>query len=324
MDKHADVVDLLGAWALDAMEADEAAAVEAHLDVCVACAVQARRLRAATGWLGADQVSPAPPALRDSVLATARAARAPVVLRTLVGAYAAQVAHLDQALAELGPAGWRQADPRHDSVGGIVAHLAGNDARLAADLGLPAAVPSGTGLDIDDGRAVKAAWRAQTEVLRRGLAGGADLTRPVRLAGSGDPTGPLRDALVQRAFETWIHLDDIALATHRPLSTPPPEQVRRIVDLAVGVLPTALRAHGASRPGRAARLALTGPAGGTWTVPLDTGPPGDVAVTITTDAVEFARLVANRRGPGTLRHTVAGDRALAAELLRVAATLGCD
>jgi hypothetical protein len=90
------------------------------------------------------------------------------------------------------------------------------------------------------------------------------------------------------------------------------------------VLPKALRAHGVRRPGRAARLVLTGSAGGTWTVPLGGDPPGAVDVTITTDAVEFTRLVANRRDPVTVRHTVDGDAVLATELLRVAATLGCD
>jgi hypothetical protein len=58
-----------------------------------------------------------------------------------------------------------------------------------------------------------------------------------------------------------------------------------VVALGVRLLPPAI---GAGRPGGAVALALGGPGGGQWTVPAP------------------------------------GDRALAAGLLRAAATLGCD
>jgi hypothetical protein len=315
MNAHAEVLDLLGAWALDACDSGEAAAVEAHLSHCHDCATEARQLRAAASWLGFDRVEAPPPGLRQATLAKARQRRAPMPAATLVEAYADQVALLDRLLGTVQFEDWRRTDPRHGDMRGMIVHLAGNDARLAADTGLRVV----TGVS-----ATREAWRSQAEVLLGGLRQ-IGLDRPVRLAGAGQRLHPLRDALVQRAFETWIHRDDLAMSIGAPQPAPPPEQVRRIVDLAVRLLPDVLLAHGVSRPGGAARLALTGAAGGEWTFPVgDRVPTERVEVTITADAVEFARLVANRRSPDTLGHTVAGDLALAAAVLRIATALGCD
>ena len=322
MDVHGEMLELLGAWALDACDDSETATVEAHLQGCATCSAEARRLRSAAGWLGVESVRPAPPSLRRSVLATARARRPPRRSTTLIGAYAHQVALLDQLLSTVAPQEWHRPLPRHDTLGGVVAHLAGNDAMLAADLGLRVVAVPG-----EAGPRTRGAWQQQTEILLSGLDDEIDLDRPVRLASPrGAPVRPLREALVQRAFETWTHLDDIGGALGRSQPVPPAEQVRRIVDLAVTLLPEALRANGVSLPGRTARLLLAGSGGGEWSFPL--GPPqasgGAVAVTVEADAVEFARLVANRHSPGGLRHSATGDEALVARVLHVAALLGCD
>lgn len=322
MSAHGGVPDLLGAWALDACDGEETLAVEAHLRECAACATEARRLRGAVGWLGASEAAPLPARLRQSTLARAREHRSPALLPTLVGAYARQVTLLDRVLDGLQPGDWLRLDTRHDDLNGVVAHLTGNDAMLATDLGLPVAAPPA-----GSGRAVQEVWRDQARILLEGLAGPVELDRQVRLAGRGEPRlRPLREALVQRAFETWTHLDDIGAAVGRPQPAPSPEQVRRIIDLAVALLPDALREQRLSRPGRAGRLALEGPGGGEWSFPLDPGGAGnaEVEVTISTNAMEFARLVARRRSPDSLRHTVSGDPALAADLLWVASMLGCD
>jgi len=313
LDAHAGISDLLGAWALDGCDDAEAAAVRAHLGECADCAARARRLRSAAGWLGIDGVQPAPAGLRGPVLAAARARRPPVARVTLTNAYAGQVALLDAALADLPAADWRRADSRHGDVRGVVAHLAGNDALLAAELGLPVvAGPAGGG-----GAAVRVAWRAQAEAVLAAVAG-ADLGQRVRLAGRGArPVRTLSDALVQRAFETWTHRDDIGAVS----TVAPAGQVHRIAALAVALLPAALAAGEPGQAGRAWRLVLHGPGGGQWTVPAGAAA---VAVTIGADAAEFARLAANRRPPGAVPHTVTGDRALAAAILRAAATLGCD
>jgi hypothetical protein len=320
---------------LDACDADENAAVEAHLSTCDSCAAEARRLRSAAGWLGADRPVAAPAALRHAVLARARQVRPPARARTLVAAYASQAALLDEALTQLvaavGPDAWELPEGHHRTVGGVVEHLARNDAMLAADIGLhigsAGAVPTG-------GPEVRHAWRRQTEILVQGLADIADLDRPVRLASAAGPQpGRLRDALVQRAFETWIHLEDLGATVdledlgstvHMPQSTPPPEQLRRIVDLAAGLLPAALRAAGLTV---VLRLVLGGTGGGDWRITTGTVATDlttDADLTIRADLAEFARLIAGRRSQSTLRYTAAGDQDLAARVLRVAATLGCD
>ncbi|GAB3534918.1 anti-sigma factor family protein [Phytohabitans suffuscus] len=313
MDIHDEVLDLIGAWALDACDQDEAARVDAHLSGCATCAAQARRLRSAASWLAADRVVPAPPALRHRVLATAHAARPAALMRTLLGAYAGQAALLDRLLGAVRADDWGRSDPRHETVGGVVAHLAGNDAMLAADLGLTVVpLPAGPGAE------VHAAWRAQSRVIVDGLAGReGGLDQRVRLAHTGPPPlRPLRDALVQRAFETWIHLDDIGSAVGHGTTTPPAEQVRRIVDLAAALLPGALADGSAGT----VRLVLEGTGGGEWTLPC--GPGGDA--TIYADAVEFTRLVANRRAAGSIPHSTTGSPAVSTRVLHVAATLGCD
>jgi hypothetical protein len=149
---------------------------------------------------------------------------------------------------------------------------------------------------------------------------GIELDRVVPLAGKGEgQTGSLRDALVQRAFETWIHLEDVkgvAVAAS-------PERVRRIVALAVGLLPQALAAQGFTWPGTF-RLQLTGAGAGEWSFPLGGGAETEGGALVTMDAVEFTHLVANRRTAGTVTAAIDGDDRVALHVLRVASTLGCD
>lgn len=322
MDAHAGVPDLLGAWALDACAGGEATAVEAHLAQCPGCAGEARRLRAAAGWIGVLAARPVPVGLRQAMLDAARIHRPPSLARTLTAAYARQVSLLDRLLDEVEPADWRRADPRHRDLRGVVAHLVRNEAMLAADLGLPVVTVPAT-----SGPAVREAWRAQTETLRQGLSGEIELDRPVRLASARRPVpAPLRDALVQRAFETWTHRDDIAAAVGRSEPPPAPEQVRRIVDLAIRLLPGALRGAGIARAGQVGKVVLSGLVSGEWTFPIghEQPDPGQVRVTISTDGLDFARLAANRRAPDSFPHAATGDRALATRVLRTVATLGCD
>ncbi|GIH02455.1 hypothetical protein Rhe02_05220 [Rhizocola hellebori] len=309
------VAELLGAWALDACDDAEAATVEAHLEQCSDCRTEAAQLRSAAGWLALEQAMKPPPRLRQSILDEARRRRPPVAVRTLVEAYAGQVASLDSALRELTAQGWRRPDPRHGDMTGLIRHLYANDALLASDLALPlaATVPG------DGAGGVYQVWRDQAQILIRGLDDRADLDQIVTLVGRDrHQPGPLRAALVQRAFETWVHLEDV-----RSLAiTPSPEQVRRIVSLAVNLMPEALAARGVSRPG-SCRLVLTGPASGEWTFPL--GGQGTASgLALGMEASAFARLVANRRSPEALQYTVVGDHDLARRVLHVAALLGCD
>ncbi|ACU54504.1 conserved hypothetical protein [Acidimicrobium ferrooxidans DSM 10331] len=64
--EHEEAASLLGAWALDALDPDEAKALEAHLAVCTQCALEADELRAAAGLLATTTTEPAPD-LWDSI-----------------------------------------------------------------------------------------------------------------------------------------------------------------------------------------------------------------------------------------------------------------
>src|SRR5262245_14665097 len=67
--------ELLGAYALDAVEPDEAVAVEAYLERSPGAADEVARLRKAAAWIGATEALAPPPALHDTVLDAVRARR---------------------------------------------------------------------------------------------------------------------------------------------------------------------------------------------------------------------------------------------------------
>src|ERR687897_1238192 len=67
--------ELLGAYALDAVDADEAVAVEAYLERAPQAAQEVARLRNAAAWIGATEALAPPPELHDSVLEAARSRR---------------------------------------------------------------------------------------------------------------------------------------------------------------------------------------------------------------------------------------------------------
>ena len=70
-----DVHALAGAYALDAMEAEERALFEGHLDECDACRAEVEELQATAARLGAAAAETPPAGLRDRVLEGARATR---------------------------------------------------------------------------------------------------------------------------------------------------------------------------------------------------------------------------------------------------------
>jgi hypothetical protein len=93
-----------------------------------------------------------------------------------------------------------------------------------------------------------------------------------------------------------------------------------IADFGLAMLPRMIRK---SRRDVSATFVLTGPGGGTWTVPLSPASERVTAV-VSADLADFCRLLAGRWEPGCFPYAAEGDPALARELLRAAATLGCD
>lgn len=324
--EHDRVAASLGAWALGVCEPDEAAAVERHLDGCAECCGEVREAVAAVATLPPvpARVS-APTPLRRRIVDAARAARPPAPSASDAAEwYRAEVTAFDALLGDLAPADWRTPTRAGWPVRELVAHLTTNDGRLRAQLSpLPPLQVVGAE---EGGETIPRRWRAQSHVL---LA-----ARPSRLVRLTDPRFPPRtypDALVQRAFETWVHGTDICVATGKPERPLPAPLADRIATLGVDLLPWAFALAGVDRPGRTASIRFTG--GGEHRVPIapagharggfpSRSAPADTVVTM--DAAEFCALMGDRRTPTSLRRQVAGDTALAAELLHVVSTLGCE
>jgi len=327
---HETVVPLIAAWAVDACSPVERQLVELHLSACPACAQEAHELREAAADLGGTYLRP--PAGSLARLRAAAVARRPPATTTPAYAapYAAQVAALDLMLSDLAPEDWQRIAAYGElTVRDLLVHLAATDGLVAAGLGLPVQPPVEPGqglaarteavLRFEQGRSPEQtlrSWRAQADAVCRSLPGHPSpgtVTVPLGL-----PL-PLADALTARAYETWIHGEDIAAATGRPAVPPLPEHVHPMADLAARVLPRVVSRRITPPHDRHLRLHLTGAGGGSWTVPLD--PAAAVAASVrpasvvTLDVVEFCRLAGDRRDPGRIAVEVTGDTALAREFL---------
>lgn len=310
---HPDLDEWIGSGLAVATDNEQAQHISEHLRVCTLCAAEAVRLQAAATLLGAGARPTTSAHLRPRVLAAALARRPS--RQRLSEPFERQVDALAHLLSELDTWQLERPLPRYGSVRGVIEHLAGNDGLVASDLGL-ASVGAG---------ASPQQWQEQARGLLRGVQSDASLDQPVRMAGRTPQWRPLRDALVQRAFETWIHADDVRRALGRPSSPPPPEDVSTIVALGVRLLPLALRSLGRERPGQRAALQLAGAAPASWSVPLASDGDADLeVVALRADAVAFCELMASRRDPASFAFEADGDRRAAVDLLAAAATLGCD
>jgi uncharacterized protein (TIGR03083 family) len=329
-ERHETVVQLIGAWALDACSAAEEELVEVHLTTCPACAREARELREAAAGIAGAHLRP-PAGSRARLRAAAQGRRRPATATPAYAApYAAQVAALDLLLSDLAPEDWHRVAAYGElTVRDLLAHLAATDGLVAAGLGLPVAPPVEPGerlaarteavLRLERGRPAeqtRRSWRAQADAVCRALvAQPSPRTAMVALGRSF----AMADALAARAFETWIHCEDIATATGRPAVPPLPEHVHPMADFAARVLPRVISRRIAPPHDRYVRLHLTGAGGGTWTVPLDPAVTVPAAVrpaaVVSLDVVEFCRLAGDRRDPGRIAVEVRGDTALAREFL---------
>ncbi|BCJ45998.1 hypothetical protein GCM10010168_49460 [Actinoplanes ianthinogenes] len=324
MNSHEAVAELLGAWALDACPPDEELLVEAHLDSCPACAAEARELREAAASIGGVFLR-APAGSADRLLAAARERRPPATATLgYARAYAAQVAALDLLVHDLAPHEWRRTAAYGElTVHDLLAHLAAVDGLVADALGLPVRPPVRPGEDVAartdavlrrerdrPAEETRRSWRAQADAVCRAL-----LTGPEPLTVSLSQPFSLVDAMTARAYETWIHGEDIAVATGRAVVAPLPEHLHPMADLAARMLPRVLT----PRPA-AVRLHLTGPGGGTWTIPFAPEPVRPAAE-LAADVVEFCRLAGARRDPSQITVEINGDAALAREFLAAVPTL---
>ncbi|WP_344603231.1 maleylpyruvate isomerase N-terminal domain-containing protein [Streptomyces glaucus] len=363
--EHPVLKSLLGAWALAACSGEEAAAVEAHLGECGACADEALRLRDAVGLLQWPDSLDLDPALRTRVLDTCLQRRPPrVPVPEWAAPYDAETARLDALLQDIGDAEWhapvrlrwfegRAATSRRTTVAGVIAHLLSVDGLVAVALGLddplgditaPAPTPGARteaywhASRLPPTRTVRTPWREQSHSLVRtvSLTGAAGRT-PVPY---GDFELPLRDAMLDRAFECWVHAEDIAEAVDYPYDPPAPRHRHAMFDLAARMLPLVLaerRRSGLAAPGRhrhlvpagtagrSLRLEIEGSGGGDWLIPLDSpgavGSAGHQVAHVALDSADFCRLAAGHLPPEEAAAGQVGDREAIRDVLFATASL---
>ncbi|WP_030322255.1 maleylpyruvate isomerase N-terminal domain-containing protein [Streptomyces flavochromogenes] len=360
---HGVLKSLLGAWALSACSAGETQAVEDHLTACAPCADEALRLRDAVALLHEDRDLDLDPLLRSRVLENClgrRPARIPVP--EWVTPYDAETARLDALLRDIGESEWHapvrlkwyeegRIVRRKATVAGVMGHLLAVDGLVSAALGLEDPLGAGTpelspsertealwsGLDRPPNRSIRGPWRDQSHTLIRTVSfagrGVADLTVTYK-----DFALPLRDSLLERAFECWVHADDIANAVAYPYAAPSGAHLHSMIDLAARLLPGALanrrrtglasparRLVAAGAPGRSLHLEVEGAGGGHWYIALDSpaalGSPEQVVAQVAMDGVEFCQLVAGHISPEEAAAGQDGDREAIRDVLSAAASL---
>lgn len=244
-------------------------------------------------------------------------------------AYSRAAAALDVTLGLLSGGQWEAPALRDLDVQGLVGHLAGveedvhrcltGDPEVAGASHVASTQPAAERQAGRPPAATRAEWRraaGQTADLVRA----ADLAAEVAVYGLRIPLGLL---LIVRAFELWVHENDIRRAVALPLSAPDASSLSLMTSAVVGMLPQAAAQARLDEPVRV-HLVLTGPGGGTWDVAVGQGSPDPAAVTIVADTVGFCRLAANRLTPAGLDPYVAGDRGRATAVLAAAATLALD
>ncbi len=253
---HDGVRELLAAWAVGALPPGDRRTVPLHLAGCESCAAEAERLRDTVRLLDG---TPGPSAVpggcvngsADGVLALALRSRRPRAAEIAHHAapYAAAVAGLQALVPELD--GRWSAPVVHDwDAHATVAHLVAADEHLAVRLGIDTRLPAShipEGMSAGDawdrrtadviahehGRTpgeTVATWAAQAAaLLATPEAGDPELAaRPVTVMGL---RLPVADHFVVRAFEAWIHTDDIGRALGLPVPPPPDEHLWSLIHI---------------------------------------------------------------------------------------------
>ncbi|MFC8129317.1 maleylpyruvate isomerase family mycothiol-dependent enzyme [Streptomyces sp. NPDC057302] len=329
---HEAVRELLGAWAVGALMPGDELTVDPHLADCDRCAVEAGRLRATVRHLDGPPFTDAGPAPADRGLALALRTR-PAASRTAPHAapYAAAVAGLQALLGEL-DGSWSTPVVHDWDVHDTVAHLLAADQPLAVRLGLrePSVCDGVDGTPWREAWATRteevlarergrspaetvASWRAQaTALLASPEAHDPELAgRTTKLMGA---RLPVTDHFLVRAFEAWVHTDDIGRALDLPVPAPRTPHLWQLVRLAVRILELAL---GSKAPDVA--LTVAGEGGEvTWILGEGAAP---VSAELVLDPVDFCLLMGGRVDPATVPRGVSGDNSAAAHILTRASSL---
>jgi uncharacterized protein (TIGR03083 family) len=317
---HQSFEDLIGAYALDACDDDEMAAVEAYVAEHPDAADEVERLRAAAAWLGASGPLVPPSNLRSAILDRLAPA---VHAASGVDAYTEIADQLSHELDDL------SAPPDAVTTNGLsvrdlVAHLAAIDTVFLDELTAPAgrAFPrSDDVVTITDDALAASAGSSPTEVFRTWRTTSGKLRDAAAAAPEQMVMGySADDALVIRSFETWTHLDDIRRAGNRPRYVPDASTLRAMADLSMRVMPWALAATGRTHPGESMTVVLTGPGGRAYDLALAPGEEPAIAPTtvMTADIVEWCHRFSERVEADAFVRSVVGDERLATDLVAAA------
>jgi uncharacterized protein (TIGR03083 family) len=331
---HDSIDDLLAAYALNACEPDDVERVERHLAANPTARTELARLSTAASWIGATEALTPPARLRSSVLAAARArGSASRADDGVLDLFRDLTDRLDALARALGPADLGATTANGLTVRDLLIHLAAMESMVAGAL-------TGTAPPVVASVEIEARTEAFVEVFAlRPLDEVRTLWREsvdmiLAWAAGGHPRGYVpwfgqevsREIILAiRAFETWIHTDDIRRALGRPLEPPRPSQLHLMAAFSIESLPTWLVLADRAHPGRVARVVLTGAGGGSWLVPLgpDESCPDDAPadVILEVDVVDWCHRVGERVTPEAVPIRVSGDARIATDILESASVL---
>ncbi|MFD6528768.1 maleylpyruvate isomerase N-terminal domain-containing protein [Streptomyces sp. NPDC060184] len=360
---HSVLRSLLGAWALAACSAEESATVEEHLTTCQPCRDEGTRLRDAVGLLHTDRSLDLDPKLRSRVIEGCLERRpAGIPLPEWAAPYDAETARLDALLRDIGDAEWHapvrlrwfedeKPATRKTTVAGVISHLLAVDGIVAEALdvhdpsgpkNLPRTPTARTEAVWAESsrpvtRSIRTPWRDLNHTLLRTVSFAEHAVADDSVS-YGSFSLSVRDSLLERAFECWVHGWDIARAVHYPYDPPAAGHLNRMVDLAARLLPGALAVRrraglaapakelvAAGSPGRSLHLEVEGRGGGDWYIPLDSpaavGSADRAVAQIALDGVEFCELVAGHVEPVEAAVGQVGDRQAITDVLFAAASL---
>lgn len=326
------IEELVGAYALDACSPEEAAEVESLLERRPDLAEEASQLSRAAAWIGATEALTAPEELRSSLATAVQARRSPEATDEPTRCYRASTARLDETIGALEEHDFDVTTPNALTARELVVHLAAQESALARAVGAPATSDAaGDGIESNTAAfieryadapldEVRGVWRRSVDAVAAWAAETPSTDAEVAWLGLRFTRD---DMLVVRAFESWIHRDDLRRVGARSLDPPPADELHAMSDFSARMLPVALKLSDRVQPGKLARLMLTGPGGGEWLVPMggDVEPARAPDVTLTADAVDWCRVFGERIEPMALERQVEGDESLADDLLASAPAL---
>lgn len=336
-----DRLDDLAAYALDAVDGDEAAAIAAVLHADATAAETEAVLRAAAGEYAGAAEPPvdavAPGALRDRILGRAHAQRPPTEVQpaSAVEVHRIETERFELLLRRLTPEQWRLGiDPPEFAgwtIHDLAAHVTSNQDLLAQLLGRPVpGVPETVNANEERTEQVIARHRGLTpdETIAEYRAARLAVDEVVSAMSTDELDVDIDwwgmqlrvfTALVVRSFETWTHADDIRRALGLAHLPPPAPALKTMSQASSSWAPVMLLAGGLSHPDRSVRYHLTGPGGGAVDVDLGfdgrdlTGVAPDAEITV--DIVDFCRTVGGRGDHRTLTYRATGDVDLARDVV---------